>query len=117
MKIGRKVKFTRSGDGVKITWGRFGQAVGATGASLKDYYRRSEGKNSDARANEQGFQQRAQSEIRRLSTPARVRLTQELLADPEVADQALDPYPFLDRNPHPAPTPRVNGHGHHFPNN
>lgn len=73
-------------DGIKITWDRFGQAVGATGKALSEHYRRSESKTISTRA----IENRAQSEARRLPTPERVRLTQELLADPEVADRALD---------------------------
>lgn len=81
-------------DGIKITWDRFGRAVGATGDTLKSYNRRSTAQNSVAGPSE--YESKSLRTARRvvqnqsLPVEQRVILAQELLADPEVADQALD---------------------------
>lgn len=81
-------------DGIKITWARYGEAVGTTGGALEHHYRRSRDQiTSPGSSQYEAISLRTARRIAKdqsLPVGQRAALAQELLADPEVAEQALD---------------------------
>jgi hypothetical protein len=77
-------------DGVRMTWDRFGSAVGSTGKALSEHYRRSEAKSTALRAN--GLTPAEASTVRSAKTVLRDRpeIIHELLSDPEIRRAVVD---------------------------